>query len=433
MTLIELGDVSSGSPEPPPAPPRRVDVRRIAVAVVTVLCVLTVTGSVRPEPRGLPTLWRMSIGGDPAVLTADRVYVLGQGRTTTIRAHAAADGTSLWSRTLDRQAGWVNTDVPGVLLLPTSSGVLGDGLSPAVAETVALDPATGAVRWRQPGDVSVGTAESVLLVEWDPVRDGPRSMRMVRTADGTQVWALTPRTTLNSWTVLGAAPERPDRLVTMDRAGVIQVRRYADGDLLAEGAAPAFEVPRPEAVAQLYGAGPHLFVVRLDGVREKLTAYEVDTLRPRWERPGPLSSGVLDCGALICVTTGAGEVEALDPVTGAPRWRSSGWDYARPAGDGTLLVELYQGTGHGLVDEATGRELADFGPGYTVLDPDTGEYLGLTLSASLPPRLIVQQRDSSGTVIVRGGVPVGGDHGCQLAARRLACSGGGTLTVTDVG
>ena len=39
----------------------------------------------------------------------------------------------------------------------------------------------------------------------------------------------------------------------------------------------------------------------------------------------------------------------------------------------------------------------------------------------------------AGEVLLRGAVPLTDGHGCQLAAGRLACSGGGTLTVTDVG
>jgi outer membrane protein assembly factor BamB len=433
MTLIELGEISSGSPEPRPAPPRRADVRRVAAAAVTVLCLLTVTGSARPDPRGLPTLWTMPDAGARITLTEDAVYLLDERGGATVRAYAAADGTPLWSRALERQAGWVSGEVPGTLLVPTSSGVLGDGSSPVVTETVALDAATGAVRWRRPGDASIATPEAVVLGEWDELQNGLRSLRVYGTADGTPLWELAPEAAVMSWTVAGADPRRPDRLLSVTRAGLMQVRRFPGGEPLAEASVPPMEAPREDAYSQVFSSGPHLFLVRLDGGEQKITAYDGDTLKPRWERTGPAASGPFACGTLLCVSTAEGEVDALDPVTGSVRWHGTGWDFAYGVGDGTLLVESHRTTRAQLVDERTGRVLADFGIGSTVLDPRTGTVLSLTLTEP-PPRWAVRQRDAAtGEVILRGAVPSNGDHGCQLAAGRLACSGGGTLTVTDVG
>jgi outer membrane protein assembly factor BamB len=124
MTLIELGEVSSGSPDPSAAP-RRADIRRIAVAAVAALCVLTVTGSERPEPRSLPTLWATSVGNAPFTLTADTVYVLQE--TSTLTAYSAADGAPRWTRALPAPAGWVSGEVPGTLVLPMLSSEVVDG------------------------------------------------------------------------------------------------------------------------------------------------------------------------------------------------------------------------------------------------------------------------------------------------------------------
>jgi outer membrane protein assembly factor BamB len=312
------------------------------------------------------------------------------------------------------------------------SGVLGDGSSPAVVETVALDAATGAVRWRQPGDPSLGTADSIVLADWDAVRNSMRDMRMVRTADGRQRWALPRAAAVDSWTTTGVDPERPDRLITVDRAGRVEVRRLSDGGVVAGMTAPRPPGPQ-EGALQLYSSGAHLFVIRLDGAEQMITAYEVDTLRARWQRSYPSATGVFDCGALLCAGAADGEVDALDPATGAVRWRAAGWDYARSAGDGTLLVESHETGRHGLVDEATGRTLADFGPGFAALDPDTGTVLSLAPAQSLPPRLKLQRRTTSGEVVLLGAVPTGGADGCELAAGRLVCAGGGVLIVTDVG
>ena len=43
---------------------------------MAVLCVLTVTGSARPEPRGLRTLWSMPYAGDDFSIVGDMALVL---------------------------------------------------------------------------------------------------------------------------------------------------------------------------------------------------------------------------------------------------------------------------------------------------------------------------------------------------------------------
>lgn len=428
MTLIELGEISSGTPEPPAAPPRRADVRRLAVAAVALLTVLTVTGSQRPEPQSLPTLWRMPIAdGEQFTLTGDAVYQL-DSPGSTLRAYDADDGTPRWTRPMDGRTGWFNTDVPGTLLIPTVSGVLADGSSPAVTETMAVDTGTGAMRWQQSGELAVGTAEFVLVLEWGGAeRNEVRRLRALRTSDGAEQWALTPDGPVTSWTVTGPAPNRPDRLITASSTGRLRVYRFSDGALLAE-------VPRVDAFSHLFSDGPHLYVVRLDGRQQRITAYHVDSLRPRWEWTGGYGSGVFQCSALLCASTAEGEVDALDPATGQVRWHASGWDVARAVGDGTLLVESHRVTGQKLIDERTGRTVADFGNGMTVIDQGSSQVLALSVATALPPRYVVRQLDAAtGEVILRGAVPTSGDQGCQLAARRLACAGGGTLIVTDVG
>lgn len=435
MTVIELGDVTSGSPEQPAPPPRRSDIRRVAVAATAVLCLLTVAGSVRPEPRGLPTLWSLPIGGVAQFsLTADAVLVLDQRDGSGLRAYAAADGALRWTRALDRPIGWLSGEVPGVVLLPVMSGAMADGGGdpPEVVETLALDAATGAERWRGRGEASIGTADAVVLVDSDPQGTRTDSLRAVRTADGAEMWALPAGAGVVSWTVTGP-PRRPDRLVTATGEGRLQVRRFTDGEVLGESVIPGLTTSDEQGFSHLFSTGPDLYVIRMDRDQQTVTAYDPATLRPRWERTGPLSIGAFDCGALLCVGTAENEVDALDPATGAVRWHSAGWDYARAVGDGTLIVESHDNGRHALVDEATGRMLADFGPGTAALDTESRQMLslGLTTSATAP-LMKVQELDASGNVVLRGAVPLAA-HGCQLAAGRLACNGGGTLTVTDVG
>jgi outer membrane protein assembly factor BamB len=434
MTLIELGEVSSGSSEPPAAP-RRADIRRIAVAAVAALCVLTVTGSERPEPRSLPTLWTMSVGNDPFTLTSDAVYVLDQ-ETSALTAYSAADGAPRWTRALPAPAGWISGEVPGTLLLPMLSSEVVDGGAgnpyPDVLGTVAIDAAGGAVRWRQPGEAAIGTPDVVVLSEWSDT-GGLRSLRGVRTGDGTAVWRYDATERISSWTVTGAAPRRPDRLVTVTAAGRIAVRRLADGAPVAEAtvAWQAGTSPQDDS-SYLFSAGPHLLVVHTDGAEQTIIGYDPETLRPRWDRAFPLSAGAFDCGDLLCTGTESGEVTALDPATGEVRWRGSGWEHAEPGGDGMLLVQSRDQARLSLIDSDTGRPVADFGPGSAVVDRDAGAVIVMGVAGTQPPRQTVLQYEA-GEVFLRGAITLTGGHGCQLAAGRLACLGSGTLSVTDVG
>jgi hypothetical protein len=174
-------------------------------------------------------------------------------------------------------------------------------------------------------------------------------------------------------------------------------------------------------------------VIHADDTEQTMIAYDPETLRPLWDKALPPSlGGAFDCGDLLCTGSESGEVNALDPATGEVRWRGSGWDHAEPGGDGTLLVQSRDQARLSLIDSATGRPFADFGQGSAVVDRDAGAVIVMGVAGTQPPRQTVLQYEA-GEVLLRGAVTLTGEHGCQLAAGRLACSGGGTLTVTDVG
>jgi outer membrane protein assembly factor BamB len=228
-------------------------------------------------------------------------------------------------------------------------------------------------------------------------------------------------------------PRRPDRLITVTAAGRGAVRRLADGAPVAEATLPwRAGVSRENEGSYLFSSGPHLFMIHPDGPGEAMIAYDPETLRPRWDRTIPLSGAAFDCGDLLCTGTLSGGVDAFDPATGDFRWHASDWDHAEPVGDGTLLVQSRDQSRRSLIDEDTGRPVAEFGPGSAVVDRDAGAVLIMGVTGTFPHRLTVLEPED-GDVVLRGALTLTGGHGCQLAAGRLACSGGGTLTVTDVG
>lgn len=442
MTVIELGEVSSGSsPEEPSAPPRRSDVRRIAVLVVAVLTVLLVTGSERPEPRGLPLLWSAKSAGDQFVLTADTLYVQSSAGRPELIAHDAADGTVRWRRPAGQPQYWINTDVPGLLLVPdfTEQQVTDENgntfTQPVVTETAALDPRTGRELWRSPGETSLRSGELIQMSVWDDRSARAGRFVVVNRADGRVVWQVEPQPPVTTWTATGADPQRPDRFVTATEGGLVEVRRMDTGAVVVRKQLPwLLPNSRVGAYAQLSGSRSVLFVIREDAGKQVVDAYRPETLDRIWSRTISTFNNFFECGARICINTGRGVVEAVDPGTGRLAWTSPGWDYAREITPGRLLTEQYQGGFSGLIDATDGRKILQFPDGVNLVDRTTGRVISLGPNLTEPRGAPVSQPAADDTVVLRGLAGPVGDAGCQYTAGRLACAvTGGALEVRDVG
>jgi outer membrane protein assembly factor BamB len=442
MTLIELGEVSSGSPPEVLAPrPRGSDVRRIAVLLVAVLCVLTVTGSERPDPRGLPVLWSVPYIGEQFTMTGDTLYVLGPEEIRELTAYDAANGSVRWTRKTFGSS-WLNTDVPGLLLMPImvdrevpdeNGNTL---LEPTPRATAALDPRTGAELWRVDGEANFWTDDLIMLVDRDPELSEPTRFRAVSGRSGRTVWTYAPAQGVTSWTVTGIDPRRPDRLITATDTGDVEVRRLGDGSIVKAGKLPwRTSADGNGGYTQILSSQDKLFVITEDAGRQTVTGYDPDTLRSLWTFRTSTFNGFFDCGALLCVSDGPREVNARDPATGRVVWTSDGWDYARPTGDGRLVTDLHEGGGwRGLLDASTGRKIVEFDPGHTYVDQITGTVLTVGTTSTTPGGATITQLTGTDEVVVRGSLGSITDNGCQLAADRLACSiGGGLLSVRDVG
>jgi outer membrane protein assembly factor BamB len=422
MTTIELGEVSSGSAEPAPAerPLRFRDVRWIAVGLVTVLCTLLITGSAVPEPKALRTLWQMPIQTQPFTLAGDTLYLHRAGAAPALEAYDAETGRLRWSHPLDRAIEWVQTFVPGLVLLPTVVEQA-DGTS-TVGDVVAIDAQTGAERWRQRGEPTLGDEHRLMLVEYNPAANVLSRLRMVRPADGAELWSFTPPEPVSNWTASGTDPMRPDWFATVSDAGHVAVHRMSDRSLLREGTVP-WQVNDPSDNsgdhAYLHSAGGVLFVVRQKDGQQIMRAYDADTLKVIWTSLGDGRGGSFDCGRLICLGDRPG-VRAVDPATGTDVWTSSGWDYARPLDDRRMLFESHRDSGQGVLDTQTGKVLTTFPPGMVAADPVTGDVVLLTLTGSVPTEMAVY-RLRNDRLELRGAMGGTTDQGCELANSRLVC------------
>jgi hypothetical protein len=441
MTVIELGEVSSGpEPDVPVAPPPRSHIRRVAVLAVAVLCLLAVTGSERPDPRGLPTLWTIPFVNHQFTLTADTLYAFGSELEPVLTAYDSADGSVRWTRAGNQPESWVTTDVPGLVLLPVvkEETVVADGNTYShvtTQYTVALDPLTGAERWRATGDANLWGDGLILMTEWsgDEANSVSR-FRAVRTSDGATLWTLKPDRTVTSWTTTGPEPTRPDRFVTLTGDGRLEVRRLADGVPLSSALVPWADGTQLGAFTQLSSAGQALLVLHENAGRQSVSGYDPDTLKVRWTKRAGTFNSLFGCGALLCVSTAPGEVEAVEPMTGRNVWRGTGWESARPVpGSTDLVTDPFENYPGGLIDGATGRRLVEFEPGTTYIDRITGDVLMVGLITAPPLGASVTQVTGSREIIMRGRVGPTGDIGCQYAAGRLACPiRGGTLSVIDM-
>ena len=446
MTVIELGDLASGSDQPhSPEPPRGFDrrlVRRVGVALTAVLCLLTVTASARPgPPRGLRTLWSIPFSfGDQFTLTADTLFTGVQDAAGELAAYDLADGVKRWSTPVPDPTAWATVAGPaGVVLVPNGrvakQVAAPDGTTyynEYHRETIALDAGTGAELWRHSGEVYATTVDAVLLSERDDEGAETEALSLVRIRDGGTIWT---RSGLSAQRVTtgGADPFRPDLLLTVTPAGGVEVLRLADATRIAAGRV-GWQAGSPQegTFTDVFLDGGRIYV-RVAGPRgSSLTAYALDTLRQLWRIGDTAAVAAYPCGTVMC-SIDRDTFVAYDAATGVVRWRSDGMANALPAGPGRLLVD--GGIRRALIDERTGRRVADFGEGVPVWDIDDRISYLLRITTSPPDRTSVSRVDTAtGAVDLRGAIDRVTDAGCLAAGDRLACpTVAGRLIVTAVG
>ncbi|MEU4215256.1 PQQ-binding-like beta-propeller repeat protein [Actinoplanes sp. NPDC026623] len=449
MTVIELGLVTDGGEQPPAGPSRRGlrrnELRRVLVAVVAIVCVLTVTGSARPDPHGPQRLWSTPFqqGADSFMVSGDAAYVLAQAGTTRVTAYDLRTGAVRWSNSNIGSPNWLGQIQAGVLLLPgdyaTARFTDLDGTEISrefTRDTVAVDTATGRRLWHRPGEMSVATDDRVLLTEWND--DGSRvtTLRVVRISDGVDIWSR-PAGHLAVWVTDTLERSEPGRLVTATAKGEVEVLDLADGSVVAAATLPWGRRSAPDNQdTALTMQGHRLYVQRAEQERTSITAYDTETLRRMWHIESDTLGGAYDCGPVLCMR-GPDGASGYDSDTGELRWRLPGSPDAFPLGGGKLLVDDDEsGVRHHLVDVATGRRLADLGTGSPVWNYTTAASPYLLANTREPAGLvsISQYDERSGELLLRGTMPPVIEYGCQSAGSLLACvTQDGLLAVTDVG
>jgi outer membrane protein assembly factor BamB len=441
VSAIDLGDITAGPPEVPEPPMTSRALRRATLALVTVLSVATVSASTRPEPsRLVHPMWSIATTDlSPFYLDHDTVFVLANGWDLT--AYALADGRVRWSKRLtEPQLNATAGDMPA-LLLPSGHTVITtvgpDGqrtLDNVTAATVALDPVTGAQRWRIPGDIAQHSAEAALLVEPDPHSGRPRTFREVRIGDGAVMWARAAGSP-DYWAA-GGDEIHSGHLVTTAADGRTEVFRLVDGRRTAAGRLPLHRGRRQIGDSIMLEVDPAaMYLNRTEGGRLTVAAYDLATLRPRWTVDGGTTARQAHlCGPALCVSDGSATT-GYDLGTGRFRWRAEGWINAVRVTGGRLLADSTRGSGQGLLDATTGRLMANLGDGNTVWDALAGvPTFRLRDTLSPPGRTAVTRLDArTGTRWLRGMIDAVPGKTCAAEGDRLIClTTNGRLAVTSV-
>lgn len=434
MSAIELGDVTA-APAPEPEPPFwSPGLIRAVLAVITVLGLAAAGGSARPEPsRLLRPMWSIGTTGlSQFSVDGDTVVVLNSGGDLT--AYALADGRERWSTRLPEQATTTTAEDLASLVLPAGHTQVSKedaqvlaSLDSATAATVALDPATGAERWRAPGGAGYRDAVTTLLVEADPRGGRPKTFRAVRTADGTVLWTRAAGHP-DHW-IAGAG-----HLVTIGADGRTDVVGLTDGAVVAGGRLPLGPDAISTGAAEVEVDATALYLERDVAGRLTVTAFDLAGLRPRWTVDGGADAREAHlCGAVLCIGDGTA-TDGYDLGTGAHRWRAAGWVNATTVTGGHLLAERAPSTGDGLLDAATGALLADLGPGYPVRNPLDGTPAFLLRDTAKPPgRTAVFRLDGQNGGRLRGAIGSLPGRTCMAAHDRLVCrTTDGHLTVVAV-
>lgn len=365
--------------------PRGIGVRGATVAV---LAAGTLAGC--GSGHGLAPVLETSSGVAAFTLDNAALYVVGVPETGTVTAYRLRDG---------RQA-WRVPDIPGTAGLSSTTAVLSTYPARCADDEdltfTMLDASSGAARWRHAGTPVAASADGARYVLRErgtpPGCTGGTDMRSPD-ADGSpavvgtgaavdRLVALDTTTGAAGWTrpldastvvaPVAAGSGSPAGMVTVSGLATVSglVTLAADGTL--QSLDPATGAPRatvrlpaaPTAAradppsVRLLTAGRMLVLAApvADARAVGLSAYDPLTLAPQWtvQVPLPATDVVYEpCGSLLCAD-GPDSTVAVDPATGALRWRLDG--LVRQAGQRIAVATQVPATDTTrLVDVATGR------------------------------------------------------------------------------
>jgi hypothetical protein len=332
----------------------------------------------------------------PFGLFGSTLYVSSSDAEVSVRAYRMPDGAPQWSATLPVPARQVTVREAGQGLV----------LVNADRTALALDAATGALRWRSEGAVLGWAVGGASVVTLDPDAD-PMTLTGWRTSDGARLWTETVGAGDEYGLGYGAAGHGAggrgiDSVAVVGRAdGATRIRDAATGDLTEGRVRPPGDGGRVAVVDDL------LLVSSVDGALGATAGYDTRGLNRRWAVDGAFHRAA-GCGPVLCL--GGNGVRAVDPATGADRWANVDIAFATPAlpgrDPGPLLSDRDPtgATGPVVLNADTGVEIMRLGP-WSVLGPDTPRLMLIRHAGSTgPDRIAVADLDQA-TVRELGTVP----------------------------
>lgn len=377
--LIELDPAAPIATAPPPLPMHRY---RLPGLVLCLLMALATTGA---APAAVP-MWHRAgmvprVPADAIVeLAANRLYVsVSAGERRITSAYATYPMRRLWStETPDDGQGAPRLKV-------TRGGVLVQ----VGRYTDVLDPRSGGRLWRSPVPVQpLPGGRTGLVVDpqfrpgtlYDESSGDPGMLYF--TADGVSHNRPPERTVLHgvdlvtgrqqwSTSLPGAIYAAP---ATADPATLVVVSAQRldllDADTGAVRRQRSLPANRDRVTAWSEIVGGLVLISSTTTTGDKVSAYSLDTLEPRWQRTLDANDGnTRACAGLLCERRRSTLV-VLDPSTGDPRWESGGPTDLQAWGDTVLQVErsgddprpvrvVSRVTGAPLTDLLGWQELAD--------------------------------------------------------------------------
>ncbi|SCG71458.1 outer membrane protein assembly factor BamB family protein [Micromonospora coxensis] len=416
MALIDLGDVREEPvTDPGERPPRAVG-RPARIVAVLVTALLTLAGAAPPDRPAFFTV--PATPTTAAFVHGDRLFVVAPAeqsaeRTGELTAYAVpARGrgtlTPLWRASLPLPLGGASASafVVGDVVLVTA-----DVAAEGAARSHAFDAATGRPRWNLPGSPA-STGDPLLLYTGG---QGPDAVSAVDPATGRVRWSVP---TLPDATSFRFRPDGLDRIVLSPSTGPVEVWDARSGQRLVS------RDLRPDGLSVWQRAQPVgdlLLVVRHHAAL--VTAYGLGELDRRWEVRLGLVGYFEPCGALICAHGQTGGITALDPATGATRWRVDRWAGVLTEQGGRLLVS---GPGSGsqesfaILDAATGRLVADLGTWDLIgWDPVDGRLTAVRPAGT--GRLVLGELDVAGARAHRRDLLTGVTGNCRTGRTVLLC------------
>lgn len=372
--IIEL-DLEPGSPSGPPPPGRPGALRLTGFALVVALCAATLGAAAGP-PVPLFTHLGFVMPPTPASLAerpSDRTLVGGlllvqQGFDLIA---FAPTGERLWATHFDGGFTSLNYRMwQGNLLVMMDSLIhyAGEGYAGrATIDTVALDPATGAQRWRVDG--AVRQAGDVVVVD-----DGVHAKRVYRTLPSDLLWTVPPSLASTVDAKGGAIFAITEEGVLTEyelRTGVVRASAQVEVPHVTgpPGVGPRNELISIEVIGDLVLLRAERIIVFEEGLPQ-MRAYDRATLRPATNASYDYVL-MVNCGPVVCAMRDE-RMSILDPDDLRELWRAPFGQF--PYWNGSMLIVSGQ-----------------FAESYVrVLDPRTGRIL-ITLDEWRP----VEQWDLS--------------------------------------